>query len=530
MKKIGELIEKLEHEKELCTAVSAEVREREISAFVSDSRKAAEGCLFIAIRGAKFDGHSAIAEVAGKKAFAILAEYADEEQKKACEEAGCELILTKDTRRVLAYVSAAWYDYPAKKLSIVGITGTKGKSTVAFLIRAALEHLGIPCGLAGTVEVDTKKAVYPAGNTTPESSVLQGYLAEMAGAGCRAAVMEVSSQGLKLHRTDGILYDVAVFTNLSPDHIGPDEHTDFEDYLHCKSLLFQQCVRAVVNGDDEHTERILDGNTAKKLLRFGFGENADIRAEEAGLYQKDGHLGVQFMLKGLTGKTEKIALPFPGHFSVQNILAALSAVYELLACIGDERKPEETLPLVLEAFSKAVIRGRIEMLPVSASYTMMIDYAHNAMALESLLSTLRGYGGGRLVTLFGCGGNRAKSRRYEMGEVSGRLSDLTVITSDNPRFEEPLDIIADIVEGIKKTTGEYVTIPDRKEAIRYCLEHAKEGDIIVLAGKGHEDYQEIRGVKYPMDERRLVRDVLKELGMNEGAERMEARYPELKEA
>ena len=527
MKKLGELIKELLQNGE-CVCPE-EAKEREITAVVSDSRKMEKGCLFIAIRGANFDGHSAIGDAAKAGAAAVLAQEAEEEQKKACEEAGCALILTKDTRRALALVSAARYGHPAEKLRTVGITGTKGKSSISFLVKAALESLGIPCGLVGTVEVETGKAVYPAGNTTPESSALQAYMAEMVEAGCRAMVMEVSSQGLMLHRTDGIVFDVALFTNLSPDHIGENEHKDFDDYLHCKSLLFKQCRCAAVNGDDAHTEQILEGNTAERIVCFGFGEKAKYRAADLSLYQAGGHLGVRFLLHGITAEPKEVALPFPGRFSAQNILAALSAVYELLPRLGDERRPEETLDTVLKAFAGAVIKGRIEMLPVSREYTLMIDYAHNAMALESLLTTLREYGGGRIVTLFGCGGNRARSRRYEMGEVSGRLSDLSVITSDNPRNEEPLDIIADIVTGMKKTDGKYVTIADRKEAIRYCLENAEKGDIIVLAGKGHEDYQEIRGVKYPMDERRLVRDVLKELGKTESVQRMEQAYPFLAE-
>ncbi|MBQ2641818.1 MAG: UDP-N-acetylmuramoyl-L-alanyl-D-glutamate--2,6-diaminopimelate ligase, partial [Lachnospiraceae bacterium] len=337
----------------------------------------------------------------------------------------------------------------------------------------------------------------PSANTTPESIVLQRRFKEMADSGVEAVVMEVSSQALMLHRTAGLVFDLGIFTNLSPDHIGPNEHKDFEDYLHCKSLLFRQCRVGIVNGDDPHCAGILEGHTCQ-VETFGLGEDNDLRARNIRLIHTPGELGISFETEGLVNVHAHV--PAPGRFSVYNALCAIAV------CRHFDVEEKE----IREALRQIHVRGRIEMVKVSDRFTLMIDYAHNAMALESLLQTLREYDPGRLVCVFGCGGNRSRARRFEMGEVSGRLADLTVITSDNPRFEEPMDIIADIETGIKPTGGAYVTVPDRKEAIRYAISHGQPGDIIVLAGKGHEDYQEIRGHKYHMDERELIRQVLEE--------------------
>ncbi|MBR3516799.1 MAG: UDP-N-acetylmuramoyl-L-alanyl-D-glutamate--2,6-diaminopimelate ligase [Lachnospiraceae bacterium] len=516
MKKLTDLVEKLSAE-QLCGAADAE-----IVSVVYDSRKITEGCLFVAIRGANFDGHSAVPQAVEKKAAAVLVEDLEEEMLTACRESGVAVIKVPDTRYALGIVSAAWFDHPAEKLKTIGITGTKGKTTTTYLIKSMLEHAGVKCGLIGTIEVDDGKCRIPAINTTPESYLVQEYFAQMVENGCRAVVMEVSSQALMMHRVAGIIYDIAVFTNLSPDHIGPNEHKDFEEYLHCKSLLFRQCRVGLVNGDDAYAEQILKDNTCETVERYGFAEGNDYRASGETLVRSAGSLGVHFHLDGWKGadgsSLSEIEAPFPGRFSVYNVLSALAVCRHLEVSAEDVRA----------GLGRAHVKGRIEMLPVSDEYTLMIDYAHNAMALESLLTTLREYAPKRIVTLFGCGGNRAKSRRYEMGEVSGRLSDFTIITSDNPRCEEPRDIIADIVTGMKKTDGEYVEIPDRKEAIAYAMHHAKAGDVIVLAGKGHEDYQEINGVKHPMDERRLVWEILKEDGNSEALAAMEAKYPELK--
>ena len=293
------------------------------------------------------------------------------------------------------------------------------------------------------------------------------------------------------------LFDLGIFTNIEPDHIGPNEHKDFEDYMHCKGMLFKQCRVGIVNADDEHLEKVLEGHTCS-LETFGFSEKADLRAKDLHLVTGRGTLGIAYQAEGLMNFPVEIDLP--GKFSVYNSLTAIAICRHFGVSVENIQK----------ALKAANVKGRIEMVKVSDDFTLMIDYAHNAMSLESLLTTLREYEPARLVCLFGCGGNRSKLRRYEMGEVSGRLADLTIITSDNPRDEEPQAIIDDIKIGISKTAGHYVEIADRKEAIAYAIRHGQPGDIIVLAGKGHEDYQEIKGKKYPMDERDLIRDILAE--------------------
>ena len=407
------------------------------------------------------------------------------------------VIQVEDSRLAMAYISAAWFDYPAEKLKTVGITGTKGKTTTTYLVKSILENAGHKTGLIGTIEAIIGDRTIPAANTTPESYLVQQYFAEMVKEGCDSVVMEVSSQGLMLHRTAGFTFDIGIFTNIEPDHIGPNEHKDFDDYLHCKSLLFQQCKTGIFNADDEHLEKLLEGHTCQ-VETFGFSEKADLRAENTRLVTGKGTLGIAYDVRGLMDFPVEIDLP--GKFSVYNSLTAIAVC----------RHFGVTRENIQKALKNAKVKGRIEMVKVSDEFTLMIDYAHNAMSLESLLTTLKEYQPNRLVCLFGCGGNRSKLRRYEMGEVSGKLADLTIITSDNPRNEEPQAIIDDIKTGIGRTEGKYVEIIDRKEAIAYAIHHGQPGDIIVLAGKGHEDYQEIKGKKYPMDERVLIREILEE--------------------
>lgn len=465
--------------------------DREITTVVHDSRRIEAGCVFICIGGANFDGHTAAAEAAKAGAAAVIVE-------KDVEIAGdTSVIRVAETRYAMAHIAAAYFGYPAKRMKMIGITGTKGKTTTTYLIKSILENAGYRVGLIGTIEVIIGEKHIPAANTTPESFLLQGYLKEMADFGCDVVVMEVSSQGLMMHRTQAIDFELGIFTNIEPDHIGPNEHASFEEYMACKGLLFKQCRVGIVNADDAHVDTVLKGHTCA-VEKYGLGELADLRAEDIRLMSEPGYLGIAFRSAGLLEL--KVQIDTPGKFSVYNALAAI-AVCRHFDIAGEN---------IVKALRVAKVKGRIEMIPVSDDFTLMIDYAHNAMSLESLLTTLKEYEPKRIVCLFGCGGNRSKLRRYEMGEVSGRLADLTVITSDNPRFEDPLEIIADIRSGIQKTSGEYVEIPDRKEAIAYAIRNAKKGDVIVLAGKGHEDYQEIEGKKYPMDERVLIKEILSE--------------------
>lgn len=484
---LAALLEKLEYE---LVSGSADMQ---IENVVYDSRKVTEGSLFICIEGGTADGHTFIPDVVKKGAKALI--VTKDVSGLLPADAEVTVVRVKDSRYALAFVSAAYFGHPAEKLKVIGITGTKGKTTTTYLVKSILEHAGHKVGLVGTIEAIIGQEHIPANNTTPESYVLQEYFAKMVEAGCDTVVMEVSSQGLMLHRTQGFVFDYGIFTNIEPDHIGPLEHKDFADYMHCKGLLFKQCRVGIVNCDDAHYQDVIRDHTCK-IETFGFSENADYRAQDLKLISGAGFLGIDFKARGKVNLD--IELHAPGRFSVYNALCAI-AICNHFGVTADEVK---------EALLQAHVKGRIELVKVSDDFTLMIDYAHNAMALESLLTTLREYNPKRLVCLFGCGGNRSKLRRYEMGEVSGKLADLTVITSDNPRNEEPQAIIDDIKVGISKTDGKYVEIIDRKEAIAYVIRHGQPGDVIVLAGKGHEDYQEIKGKKYPMDERDIIADVL----------------------
>lgn len=465
----------------------------EVTGVVYDSREVTEGCLFLCVKGADHDGHvfAADAAAAGAKVFVVSRPV------KLSETQDVTVIKVDDTRYALAFISAAWFGHPAERLKVIGITGTKGKTTSTYLIKSILENAGYKVGLVGTIEVIIGKTHIHANNTTPESYLLQEYFAKMVEAGLDAVVMEVSSQALMLHRTQGFVFDYGILTNLEPDHIGPNEHSSFEEYMACKGLLFRQCRVGIVNGDDSHWQQVTEGHTCE-LENYGLGEHCSLRAENLKLVRRPGELGVSFHVSGLADLDVEVRTP--GQFSVYNALTAIAV------CRHFRIKDED----IQRALLAARVKGRIEMVKVSEHFTVLIDYAHNAMALENLLGTLREYEPNRLVCLFGCGGNRSRQRRFEMGEVSGRLADLTIITSDNPRFEEPQAIIDDIKLGIAKTEGKYVEICDRKEAIGYAISHGREGDIIVLAGKGHEDYQEIKGVKYPMDERVLIRELMAE--------------------
>ncbi len=486
MRSISRLLENLDHQ------MIKGPEEGEVTALVYDSRKVTEGCMFVCIKGAVYDSHEHVEEIVAKGARVIVAEREVEVPEDTA------LVLVPDTRYALALLSAAYFDHPADQMKIIGITGTKGKTTTTFMIKGILEHAGYKVGLIGTIETIIGEKHIPANNTTPESYLVQEYFAQMVEAGCQVCVMEVSSQGLMMHRTAGIPFEIGIFTNLAPDHIGPNEHASFEEYAACKGMLFRQCRIGIANMDDEHFDLVMGGHSCV-LETVGFSEKADYRASKVELIGRPGYLGASYHVSGKLDMDVEIDVP--GTFSVYNSLVAV-AVCEHFHVSEEDLK---------EALKVVKTKGRIEMIRVSEDFTLMIDYAHNAMSLESLLLTLREYHPERLVCVFGCGGNRSKLRRYEMGEVSGRLADLTVITSDNPRFEEPQAIIDDIKIGMSRTSGDYVEICDRKEAIRYVIEHGRKGDVIVLTGKGHEDYQEIKGKKYPMDERVLIQEVLEEL-------------------
>jgi UDP-N-acetylmuramoyl-L-alanyl-D-glutamate--2,6-diaminopimelate ligase len=462
----------------------------EVTDVAIDTRKDIKSQVFVCLNGAVSDSHDFIDEIVKKGANAVVVERMVGVPKDVT------VILVEDTKYVYSMMVAAYFGYPARELTTIGITGTKGKTTTTYIIKSVLEQAGYSTGLIGTIEAIIGDKRIASMNTTPDAYLIHKYLREMVTLGCKYVVMEVSSQGLKLHRTASIDFDYGIFTNIEPDHIGPAEHADFEEYMQCKGMLFRQCKVGIVNVDDEHVDELIAGHTCT-IETFGLSEKAEVRAIDIERYQTKKQLGIKYRTQGAVQL--EVQLPVPGVFSVYNSLAAIALCRHF-------DMPKDVLK---QALTRVLVKGRMELVQVPGDYIMMIDYAHNALSLESLLLTLREYEPKRLICLFGCGGNRSKLRRYEMGEISSKLADISIVTSDNPRFEEPLDIIEDIKVGIAKGTGECIVIPDRKEAIRYCMDNAMEGDIIILAGKGHEDYQEIKGVKYHLDEREIIEDIMK---------------------
>lgn len=464
----------------------------EISDIFYDSRKCISDSVFICLKGYDADGHNFINSAVAKGARAVV--ISDDVRV----DENITVIRVKDTREALAFMSAEFFGNPASQLKTVAITGTKGKTTVSCMIRTVLQKAGIKTGVIGTLGVIIDEKVIKTVNTTPESYEIQRFMRQMVDNGCKCAVMEASSLGLKWHRMDGFTFDYGVFTNFSMDHIGGNEHENMQEYLECKSLLFRKCRLGLINIDDENYRDILKNHTCE-VETYGFSHDADIIAFNEKLISQSGYVGIHFET---AGKEElSVNVDIPGKFSIYNALAAISVC----------RHFDVSESAITSGLNEVKVKGRIESVPVPGNYTLLIDYAHNALSMENILTTLREYRPNRLITLFGAGGNRPKVRRYEMGEVSGKLSDLSVVTADNSRNEDVMDIISDIEVGLRKTRGKFIVIPDRREAIKYCLSIAKDNDIIVLAGKGHEDYQEINGQRIHFDEREIVADILREL-------------------
>ena len=485
---LKQLLERLEYE------VVQGSDKIEITTLINDSRKVEEGSVFVCISGAVSDGHQYVADVAKKGAKAVIVQQDVEAPE------GMTVIRVEDTRYALALASAAYFGYPAEKLHIIGITGTKGKTTTTYMIKSILEGVGHKVGLIGTIEAIIGEEVIPAANTTPESYTIHQYFAKMVEAGCRYIVMEVSSQSYLMHRVDGLFFDYGIFLNISNDHIGPNEHASFEEYLYYKKQLLKNCRTALVNRDDPHFDAIVEGATAE-ILTFSLEQAADFTADDIHYVREHDFVGVEFQTHGRYEHDLRVGIP--GKFNVDNALAAagVCSFFDL---------PKEK---VCHALEHIQVDGRMEIVYKSAKCTVIVDYAHNAVSMESLLLTLRDYKPKRLVCVFGCGGNRARDRRYSMGEIGGKLADLSIITADNSRFEKVEDILADIKVGLAKTDGKYVEIPDRREAIEYSLSHAEDGDIIAIIGKGHEDYQEIEGVRYHFLDREVVQETVKKLHM-----------------
>ena len=488
--KFREWLEELEYD-----VISGDL-DIEVEDVIYDSRKAREHVVFVCTKGTKVDFHEFIPEVvkAGVRVLVV--------ERQADISAGVTAIRVHSSREALAHLSAARFGYPQEKMITIGVTGTKGKTTTTHMIKAILESCGKKVGMIGTTGIVIGSEVTPTMNTTPESYQLFESFERMAQAGCEYMVMEVSSQAFKMHRVDGIRFDYGLFTNISPDHIGPDEHADFNEYLYYKSQLLDRCRIGIVNRDDEHYHEIIK-DASCELTSFSLEQEADFMAKQIHYVSEPEFVGLEFNVSGRYALEARVNIP--GRFNVYNALAAISVCSFL-------DLPREKVRHALEHLS---VNGRMEIVYASKKCTVIVDYAHNAVSMESLLETLREYHPARLVCVFGCGGNRSKDRRYSMGDSAGRLADFSILTADNSRFEKTEDIIADIRSSIEKTGGDFIEIPDRREAIAYSMIHARQGDMIAVIGKGHEDYQEVNGVRHHFSDREVVLEIAAELEKSE---------------
>lgn len=471
-----------------CTLVQGSF-DAEISGICMDSRKVEPGNLFFCITGYQSDGHDYLPKAIESGAVAAIVE------KEVSAPDGFAVIRVEDARSAMALISAAWYDHPTKDMTVIGLTGTKGKTTTAHMVKAILTEAGYKVGMVGTngAYIGNDKIDYDLRNTTPESFDLQYLFSVMKENGCSHVVMEVSSQGLKLNRVLGIDYNYGAFLNLSPDHISPTEHADFEEYKTCKMKLFNLVPTGIIFLDDENSADFL--KVCKNPVTVSLKDDADFTVKNLKNLWDGTMFGVEFDLNAKTGLSHHIKTAMPGYFNAENAAIACAICAQM-------NVPGEAMDAAL---SKVSVKGRTQIIPEALSKAcVVIDYAHNAFSSECVLEMLRAYEPKRLICIFGCGGNRAAARRIGMGEVAGRMADLSIITMDNPRFESMEDINKGIIEGINKHNGKYICIDDRKEAITYALDHAEPGDIIAMLGKGHETYQEIEGQRYHFSEEEVV--------------------------
>ena len=453
----------------------------ECSGICYDTRTMVPGCLFVALPGYKTDGHKYIAQALEQGAAAVLCQHPPEGEGP--------WLVTPDARAALAAVSANWFGHPARDMTLLAVTGTNGKTTTTYLLKAMLEGvLGARVGLIGTNQNMVGEEVLPAHRTTPESYEVQQLLREMADAGCTHVVMEASSHALVLHRLDGLRFRAGIFTNLTQDHL--DFHGTMEAYRDAKGLLFRQSDTAVLNLDDEAGRYFARTVAVPRLTYSERRDEADLTAKNLRLFPDR----VEFEAVA-EGAISRVRLPIPGGFTVYNALGVLTCGLALGLPLAD----------CADALAKAPgVKGRIEVVPVPADFAVIIDYAHTPDALENILTTVRDFTAGRVICLFGCGGDRDRTKRPQMGAIAGSLADVAVVTSDNPRTEEPEAIIRDILPGLEGTAAEVVVEPDRRAAIRRALSLAKPGDTVVLAGKGHETYQEVGTQVLHLDEREEV--------------------------
>ncbi len=469
----------------------------DIKEIQNDSRKVEKGDLFVAIKGFVSDGHQYIDEVIKKGAVAVMVQEDCIDLTKTIIPEEVTIVMLPDTRRGLAISSTNYFGNPSSKFRLIGVTGTKGKTTTTFMIKEILEKAGKKVGLMGTIATYINgKRLEDSDRTTPESIEIQRTFSKMVEQGVEYVVMEVSSQSLKLHRVDGCEFDLCLFTNLSEDHISEKEHPDMKDYFESKLKLFEMCKLGIVNTDDLYGSKIPRLFPNNKITTYGIDNFANLLAKDITITNSY----VDFRVK-LTTRNERVKVGIPGRFSVYNSLAAICVAQK----IGIDSE------IIKEALLSVRVPGRSELVDNKLELPIMIDYAHSPESLQNILQAVKSYTRGRVISVFGCGGDRDKGKRPIMGEISGKIADFTFITSDNPRTEKPEDIIKEIEEGIKKTKGKYKVVVDRTKAIEQAIKMASKRDIIVLAGKGHEPYQEIQGVKHPFDERIIVKDIIDKL-------------------
>ena len=465
----------------------------DIKGIESNSKNIKPGYMFFAIKGFNTDGHDYINNAIEAGANVIMVQEGCD-LKSIKLKPDTTLVMYKDTREALAKCSCNYYGNPSMKFKLIGVTGTKGKTTTTFMIKEILEKAGHKVGLIGTIATYLNgKMLFESNRTTPESIELQKIFAQMVDEGVEYVVMEVSSQSLKLHRVDGCDFDIVLFTNFSEDHISPNEHPDMKDYFESKLKLFEMCDNGIINVDDLHVAKIPKLFPNNNIMTYGIDNYCGVLAKDITITNSY----VDFRVK-ISDRNERVKVDIPGRFSVYNALAAI-CVAKKLGIPSDK---------VIEALAEIKVPGRSEMVPNKKEIPIMIDYAHSPESLQNILSAVKSYTRGKVISVFGCGGDRDKGKRPIMGEISGRIADFTFITSDNPRTEDPEAIVKDIEEGIKKTKGKYKVVVDRITAIKEAIDMATKLDIIVLAGKGHEPYQEINGKKYPFDERVIVNEII----------------------
>ena len=470
--------------------------EQDIIGIESNSKNIKPGYLFVAIKGFTVDGHEYIESAIENGAIAIAVEEGFD-LKSVKFPKDITIVMAPNTRELLAIASCNFYKEPSKKFKLIGVTGTKGKTTTTFMIKEILEKAGKKVGLIGTVATYINgERMNDSDRTTPESLELQKIFADMVKQGTEYVVMEVSSQSLKLHRVDGCKFDLVVFTNLSEDHISEKEHPNMEDYFNSKLKLFNMCKKGFTNIDDLHGSKIHEMFPESNIIGYGIDNSGNVLAKDITVTNSY----VDFKVK-ITDRNERVKVDIPGRFSVYNALAAICVCKELGVM------PET----IKEALLEIKVPGRSEMVTNKLEIPIMIDYAHSPESLENILKAVSSYTRGRVISVFGCGGDRDTRKRPIMGEISGKIADYTIITSDNPRTEDPQEIVNQIESGIKKTKGKYEVIVDRIEAIEKAIKIANKNDIIILAGKGHEPYQEINGVKHPFDERIIVNEIIEKI-------------------